>query len=244
MRKPRRVDEPERRGLVREQPESETKLQLQLRTSDADFAGRVVDVTLQGMGVVFDCDPSPTLAAGTSVQLIISEPQLRLPLELDAVVIDRVDYTASRRYGFRIAYSAEIEKLLPRPLFALFTRRRQPRVQMRPDVRLGALLTTLNGRNSEVFAWIKDLSVAGMAVIASGRLDVGIPQPSRLRSSFLIPDTKALIELDAWIRNSSPHSRGIRYGLEFDPVTSRSFESQKEKLREYVAKSQRERPQH
>ena len=76
---PRKAGEPERRSLVREQPESDTELCLRLRTGDADFPGRVVDVTLQGLGVVFDCDPSPALPVGTSVRLIISEPQLHVP---------------------------------------------------------------------------------------------------------------------------------------------------------------------
>ena len=236
---PRRVlHEMERRRWYRNTVREDDDLQVALQLADRSVvSGEPLDLMMDGAGVRFN-QTTPALEMGEQVVLTFTSRLIEDSVQASAVVVNRTELGASRRYGFRFTDYSQLESQLSQEIFRLFNRRGSHRVVPHPDAPVQVTLEGIpNGGATRVN--LIDVSATGMALRIPATVESAMVETSDVKFSLLLPGRQDPLKLEGIIRNRRLEELGIHYNVEFtlDPDDARH---QQGVINDYVLKRQLE----
>jgi len=229
----------ERRRWYRNTVREEDDLQVAVRLANGSVVSGVpLDLMMDGAGVRFNPATIPALEMGQQVVLTFSSSLIEDSLRASAIVVNRTEQGASRRYGFRFTDYHELESQLSQEIFRLFNRRGSHRVVPHTDAPVEVTLEgILNGGEARVN--LIDISATGMALRIPATVESAMVGTSNVKFSLLLPGLRDPLKLEGIIRNRRLEEVGIHYNVEFtlDPGDARY---QQGVINDYVLKRQLE----
>ena len=201
--------------------------------------GRVIDMSVEGVGAVFPLSGCPALALESEVELSFTSDELKTPLVTSATVRSRADSENGRAYGFQFSDRDQFEsRLLPR-LQVLINRRSSFRVEACPESPVEVALETFDTGETHRGQLI-NISASGIRIQLPLKSDSMLAEKRFLRLSFSLPNCQRPFALVGDIRYRDLTSTVADYGIAFDLERSENFERQTDSIADYAAKRQRE----
>jgi hypothetical protein len=226
---------PNKRKRYRVRPESTDDLTLAVaRTGKSSIAGRIADLSIEGVALFFDQRHDPVFALRDIVNLELSSKHLPEPLVVPSMVRHRSEVERGRLYGFEFVDWLGLLGKLPAALTGLFNQRGNYRVQPDPqnpvDVMIeGTLLP------SPIQATLRDLSVAGISVQAAYTIENLLMKVELVQVSFELPFSPERLSFWGNIIHRDLIGQGICYGILFDDKRTPRFKKKQEVLIKYVS---------
>lgn len=232
----------EKRRVYRVAPDDVNALDVTVKTEDGEvFPGKVLDVTIDGVGISFEKEGGPELGLSKKVTLIFSGAALDDPVEVFGDVTSRVEAGELRhyRYGFAFDQSAELEKRLPAGIFGLFNRRGAFRISPDPTKPVEVSVTAPGVRGTKITTLLKDISISGLGFLLEPEAESILGAIEVIEMSFRLPTSDEDFELLGRIRRRELIEKDILYGVQFDDQTE-DFARRREEISAYVMHRQRE----
>lgn len=232
----------EKRRQYRVRPGSEP-LGVETRGSTRNFlplSGRIVDLSIGGIGAVFEKGRDPDLSVEQTACLRLASPRLEEDLLVPVRVARKDETGGGWTYGFQILDWLGLVARLPEDLAALFNRRGARRA--RPDPRLPIEVVVTAERPSgsgppettELTAILSDLSHEGVSLEAGLEALPALEGAKVLRLSFRIPEDRRYLTFSGRVRHRSLTDSGIRFGVGFDPTATPGFAEKQRILAGYA----------
>jgi len=196
--------------------------------------GWVFDVSTDGVGVRVPTRDASRLCLGETAEIAFVGERVGRPLTLSAVIRDHRPQDALHRIGLEFVDRRKFEEsAVSGVLHALFNRRGAIRVG--PE-REGSISVTLEDRESGTrgHGGLLDLSVTGVAVLVSPKVEARFRTKDRLTVTFGLPDESLPLHLEGAVSYRTLDKKGVRYGLVFDPARSEDFEKQEAAIHRFV----------
>ena len=232
----------EKRRVYRVAPDEVNALDVTVKTEDGEvFPGKVLDITIDGVGISFEKEGGPELGLSKKVTLIFSGAALGDPVEVFGEVRSRVEAGEFRHYRYGVAFdqSAELEKRLPAGIFRLFNRRGAFRSSPDPTKPVEVSVTVPGVKGTKITTLLKDISISGLAFLLEPEAESILGAIEVIEMSFRLPTSDEDFELLGRIRRRELIEKDILYGVEFDDQTE-DFGRRREEISAYVMHRQRE----
>ena len=228
----------ERRSFYRVTLDDKNKLGLTLKTaSDEAENGRVVDVSIQGVGAHFPAEDALALAIDDKVTLCFDSPALEKSIEVKATVAAHRKMETHRYYGLEFEEKNKLERALPKQVFQLFNRRAAFRgVETRHETVVEIASTMPHENLGEIVATglLQDISTTGIGVLFDPTMERALNKVSLTEVRLQLPGDYGAIKLAAKICHRRPKEGGVHYGMRFDPGASKDFMEQLEDISNYL----------
>ncbi len=199
------------RNTVREEDDLQVEVQL---ASGMVVSGVPLDLMMDGAGVRFDPTTCPALEMGQQVVLTFTSRLIEDSLRASAIVVNRTEQGASRRYGFRFTDYHELESQLSQEIFRLFNRRGSHRVVPHADAPVEVTLEGIQD-GGDVRVNVINVSATGMALRIPATVESAMVGTSNVKFSLLLPGHRDPLKLEGIIRNRRLEEEGIHYNVEF-----------------------------
>ena len=229
----------DRRGAYRVQPDKDASVAMAISTPGGDiWADEIVDLSLEGAHTRFPVGPTPVLAPGARVEVLVNSPQFRDGMTLQARVVACTLKNGGRDYRFRFEQPESLERHGSEELFALFNRRGAWRgVEPSEEDPLFASIYLAPDRLDDDEAHVvrvQNISTQGMCIIADPDLDDTLQLIESVRVDMELPGVESSLDLIARVRYRCKRGGVVLYGLYFDPVRSENRLDQAEDIFEYM----------
>jgi len=210
-----------------------------LHPQDGRTSGQASDLSIGGMGILFDPALAPIYKVGENVQLEVTCPPLEEPLVLPALVHHRMEGDAGRKYGFKFADWNQVRSTLPAQLASYFNRRRDWRFEPDPE---NPVAVKVEGEEKSfmVKALLRDLSGGGLSFRAAPFAEIALSKVPRILVSFHLPRTRDLLTFCAVICHRELTSDSICYGVRFREEETEDFQEQQESITTFMTELQEE----
>ena len=226
----------ERRRWYRNTVREDDGLQVAVQAVDGSVvSGEPLDLMMDGAGVRFN-QATPALEMGQQVVLTFTSGLIEDSVEASAIVVNRTELGASRRYGFRFTDYSQLESQLSQEIFRLFNRRGSHRVVPHADAPVEVILEGIPD-GGETRVNLIDVSASGMALRIPTAVESAMVETSHVKFSLLLPGRPAPLKIEGIIRNRRLDELGIHYNVEFtlDPDDA---QHQQGVINDYVMKRQ------
>jgi hypothetical protein len=221
-----------------------------VETPDGDLlAGEMIRVTGDQATVCFPVgDPVP-FDVGAKVPLLIAAPPRNVPLEIRFLVTSRRDGDRLRTY--EVDFLPGVSTLEKLELRRQFCRRAAVRVKPpeeevvvvtleRPEIEPPGGDPELQGHGYQVTGRLEDLSADGLSIVFRRDARFASLSTDLITLRIELPTSREPARLAAWVKNRRWMGRDLRFGLAFEPAYTREFESQIEKILDYILGLHRE----
>lgn len=217
-------------------PEPRLTLTVKSRSGEAYAGGEVTDAPDDGVILRFSQACPPTLSVGEGVILSCRLPQRRMPVELDATVVSRVETDAGRRYRLRFDQQGDGPEEVSRQFYRYVNRREADRVEPDAEHRVEVTLRVTGEQTGAltVTGFLKDISATGLSVLTQQTVDLALAGVERLEVSLRLPTSSRIVRLAARICSRMLEGRAVSYALQFESERCTEFLAQQEDIMDYV----------
>ena len=202
-----------------------------------EIPGRVVDLSITGMGVFIHNNASPKFAVSDMVYLRLESPYLDTPIFTTGRIRRQVPVEEGTNFGIELIDWLGLLPQLPEKLKALFNQRGEQRLEIEADhkVSLEGLSESFRAEGT-----LHDLSPFGLCFKVS--LDTeGFYNPGqKLRVMFTLPDDpeddpESSLTFKAKILHSNWNEDSLYCGVVFTEEKSEVFQESQDKISRYIA---------
>jgi hypothetical protein len=229
-----------KRRRYRVRPASREELTISAaRPGKEPIPGRIVDVSLGGVGVFFDQWRGATFALKEQVSLELTSASLAKPLLVPGLVRRRAAVQGGQLYGFEFVNWVGLLAQLPRPLAKLFNQRGDLRVKPDPASAIAVLVEKEYPR-IKMEATLRDISSNGISVSAPYTVENLLLSERSIKVTFFLPTPLAKLVFWGSVLHRSLGGRGISYGILFDKEKTPQFQKKQGLVVEYINERRRQ----
>ncbi len=219
---------------------SESQSTLWIGLPSGPMKVRLDDVSSRGCGFVLDAESAAILSEGDELVLRLkvgpeTSPQLFIRSEIRSLR----EENKTMRVGVAFKDCDRLYQQLDVPQWLYFNRRgafRVPPCNHRGDP-LRASFFDYKSRDEQRFT-VNDLSSSGLSIRLSSSSEFTLSETQLIRSTFELPGVEEAFDLKMRFIHRTFVQGVERIGLQFDPVATRRFEPQSERILGYVLERQ------
>jgi hypothetical protein len=199
------------------------------------LAGRIVDLSIGGIGAFFEAGRDPELRFKETTCLRLASPRLEGDLLVPARVVRREETDGGRTYGFQILDWLGLLARLPSDMAGLFNRRGTKRVRTYPQ-RVIPVRVRVELPLAEFTAVLCDFSPEGVSLRAGPEALAALDGVRRVSFSFRIPGDRRHLSFSGSVRHRRLTDEGMSFGVGFDAASTPDFSEKQGILAGYAEK--------
>lgn len=223
-----------RRSAYRSHPDDAESLSVELHAEAGKAkADEILNITVNGAGVLFPATGAPLLKPGAGVKLRVNSAEFDEPIEIEATVITATEVDQRHLYGLRFDRA---DRLLAEAagVFRIFNRRAAYR-GITPEALTAKLKFPPQFRDETLYEVpIRNVSTTGLCILTDSDLDEMLEDTEVVEVFLNLPDDSESLHFHAQIRHRMQHGAEVFYGLRFDPKATDDYLNQAEHVLEYM----------